>query len=161
MPVDAPLRIIHIEDEPEAIYAQLVAEGLFPGMNARLIEISSQRLRVWAGGDEHILAPLVAANISVVPLTQEAAAKPNGGLPLSDLATGEQGQVLALSPRFRGAERRRMLDLGILPGTLIQPEMTSPSGDPTAYRVRGALIALRKEQARLIQVARLPQESPA
>jgi DtxR family Mn-dependent transcriptional regulator len=160
MPVDAPLRIVHIEDEPEAIYAQLVAEGLFPGMNARLIEISSQRLRLWAGGDEHVLAPLVAANISVVVLAQEPAPKPNGGLPLSDLATGEQGQVLALSPRFRGTERLRMLDLGILPGTLIQAEMTSPSGDPTAYRVRGALIALRKEQARLIQVARLPQETP-
>jgi Fe2+ transport system protein FeoA len=52
-----------------------------------------------------------------------------------------------------------MLDLGILPGTLIQAEMTSPSGDPTAYRVRGALIALRKEQARLIQVTRMPQEA--
>jgi len=161
MPADAPLRIVHIEDEPEAIYAQLVAEGLFPGMNARLIEISPHRLRLWAGGDEHILAPVVAANISVVSLAQETAVKPIGGLPLSDLATGEQGKVVALSPRFRGAERRRMLDLGILPGTLIQAEMTSPSGDPTAYRVRGALIALRKEQARLIQVARLPQEVAA
>ena len=30
--------------------------------------------------------------------------------------------------------------------------MTSPSGDPTAYKVRGALIALRKEQAQLIRV---------
>jgi DtxR family Mn-dependent transcriptional regulator len=161
MPVDASLRIVHIEDEPEAIYAQLVAEGLFPGMNARLIEISPHRLRLWAGGDEHILAPVVAANISVVPLAQETAVKPDGGLQLSDLATGELGKVIALSPRFRGAERRRMLDLGILPGTLIQAEMVSPSGDPTAYRVRGALIALRKEQARLIQVARLPQEASA
>jgi Fe2+ transport system protein FeoA len=49
-----------------------------------------------------------------------------------------------------------MMDLGILPGTTIEVEMTSPSGDPTAYKVRGALIALRKEQARLIQV-----ENPA
>jgi DtxR family Mn-dependent transcriptional regulator len=161
MPADAPLRIVHIEDEPEAIYAQLVAEGLFPGMNVRLTEISPHRLRLWAGGDEHILAPVVAANISVVPLAQEIPAMPSGGMLLSDLATGEQGKVIALSPRFRGAERRRMLDLGILPGTLIQAEMTSPSGDPTAYRVRGALIALRKEQSRLIQVTRLPQEASA
>jgi Fe2+ transport system protein FeoA len=49
-----------------------------------------------------------------------------------------------------------MMDLGILPGTTIEVEMTSPSGDPTAYKVRGALIALRKEQAQLIQV-----ENPA
>lgn len=44
------------------------------------------------------------------------------------------------------------MDLGILPGTTIEVEMTSPSGDPTAYKVRGALIALRKEQARMIRV---------
>jgi DtxR family Mn-dependent transcriptional regulator len=157
MPVDAPLRIVHIEDEPEAVYAQLVAEGLFPGMNARLTEISPQRLRLWAGGDEHILAPVVAANISVVPLAQEIAAKPNGGFSLSDLATGEQGTVIALSPRFRGAERRRMLDLGILPGP---DQADSPSGDPTATGC-AAPDRLRKEQARLIQVIRLPQEVSA
>jgi Fe2+ transport system protein FeoA len=45
-----------------------------------------------------------------------------------------------------------MMDLGILPGTSIDVEMNSPSGDPTAYKVRGALIALREEQAKLIQV---------
>jgi DtxR family Mn-dependent transcriptional regulator len=160
LPVDAPLRIVHIEDEPEAVYAQLVAEGLFPGMNARLTEVTSQRVRLWAGGDEHILAPVVAANISAVALVEAPAAKPDGGVPLSDLHMGETGKVLQLSPRFRGAERRRMLDLGILPGTEIAPELVSPSGDPTAYRVRGALIALREEQARDIRVLRLAEANP-
>ena len=47
------------------------------------------------------------------------------------------------------------MDLGILPGTVIEMEMTSPSGDPTAYRVRGAAIALRKEQAGQIRVEKL------
>jgi Fe2+ transport system protein FeoA len=50
-----------------------------------------------------------------------------------------------------------MMDLGILPGTTIEVEMASPSGDPTAYKIRGALIALRKEQAQLIQVENLAQ----
>jgi Fe2+ transport system protein FeoA len=50
-----------------------------------------------------------------------------------------------------------MNDLGILPGTLIRAEMTSPSGDPTAYRVRGALIALRDEQAGLINITRVEE----
>ena len=45
-----------------------------------------------------------------------------------------------------------MMDLGILPGTVIQAEMDSPSGDPTAYRIRGALIALRDDQADLIRI---------
>ena len=161
LPVDAPLRIVHIEDEPEAVYAQLVAEGLFPGMHARLTEVTPQRVRLWAGGDEHILAPVVAANISAVALVEAPAAKPDGGIPLSDLQLGEIGKVLRLSPRFRGAERRRMLDLGILPGTEITPELVSPSGDPTAYRVRGALIALREEQARGIHVLRVTQATPS
>jgi DtxR family Mn-dependent transcriptional regulator len=152
MDLDTPLRIVHIEDEPEEIYAQLVAEGLSPGMNLRITEKSSQRIRFWIGDEEHVLAPVVAANISVVPLPEEQAEKDQPGAPLSSLQPGEKGQVVALSPRLRGADRRRMMDLGILPGTTIDVEMASPSGDPTAYKIRGALIALRKEQAKLIQM---------
>lgn len=51
-----------------------------------------------------------------------------------------------------GANRRRLMDLGILPGTSLQAELKSPLGDPTAYRVRGALIALRREQAQEIEI---------
>jgi len=50
------------------------------------------------------------------------------------------------------AERRRMLDLGILPGTRIETVMRSPLGDPIAYRIRGSVVALRHEQARMIEV---------
>jgi ferrous iron transport protein A len=52
----------------------------------------------------------------------------------------------------QGAERRRIYDLGLTPGTVVQAESRSPLGDPTAYRVRDALIALRVEQARQIVV---------
>ena len=44
------------------------------------------------------------------------------------------------------------MDLGILPGTVLTAEMRSPLGDPVGYRVRGALIALRKSQARDITI---------
>ncbi|MDQ3064172.1 MAG: ferrous iron transport protein A [Acidobacteriota bacterium] len=50
------------------------------------------------------------------------------------------------------AERRRLLDLGILPGTRIENVMPSPLGDPVAYRIRSAVVALRREQAQLIEV---------
>ena len=50
------------------------------------------------------------------------------------------------------AERRRLLDLGILPGTRIETVMRSPLGDPIAYRIRGSVVALRQEQARMIEV---------
>lgn len=159
METDSPLRIVHLEDEPEAVFAQLVAEGLHPGMEVRIIEISPRRVRFWADDDEHLLAPIVAANISVVPLPQPVKAAEEAGERLSTLKPGEQGEVVAVSRAGRASERRRFLDLGILPGTIITAEMTSPSGDPTAYRVREALIALRQEQADLIRIRRLPAEA--
>jgi Fe2+ transport system protein FeoA len=44
--------------------------------------------------------------------------------------------------------------LGILPGTAVEAELVSPGGDPTAYRVRGTLLALRAEQAQNIHINR-------
>jgi DtxR family Mn-dependent transcriptional regulator len=150
MALDQPLRIVHMEDEPDTVYAQLVAEGLHPGMEISLTELTSQRVRFWTNGDEHLLAPIVAASIYVVPIEQAHQEPPCGGAPLHILKPGQSGEVLSLSPRLRGAERRRMMDLGILPGTTIFAQMASPGGDPTAYRIRDTLIALRKEQAELI-----------
>jgi DtxR family Mn-dependent transcriptional regulator len=154
MPLDEPLRIVHIEDEPEAVFAQLMAEGLYTGMRVRQMEQSSHRVRFWADGDEHVLAPIVAANISVVSAAQEEPAIAEQALPLNKLLPGQHGSVLALSPRLRGAERRRMMDLGVLPGTEIKAEMTAPGGQPTAYRIRGALIALRSDQAEMIHITK-------
>ena len=52
----------------------------------------------------------------------------------------------------KDTERRRMVDLGILPGTRIENVMPSPLGDPIAYRIRNAVVALRNEQAKLIEI---------
>jgi DtxR family Mn-dependent transcriptional regulator len=154
---NTPARIVHLEDEPEAVYAQLVAEGLHPGQTVRLIEANNTRIRFWANGNEHILAPIVARNISVVALQAaagEVTAVPekNVGTRLADLPLGETAEVIRISPTCRGAERRRFMDLGILPGTDITAEMRSPSGEPTAYRIRDAIIALRSNQANYIYV---------
>lgn len=152
---DQAARIVHLEDEPPALYAQLVAQGLHPGMELRLLEKSSQRVRFWADGAEQVLAPIVAANVSVVPLPGlEIHVEQSAVEHLSDLEPGEKAVVAGLSPSCRGSERRRFLDLGILPGTAVEAEMISPSGDPTAYRVRGALLALRREQAEYIRITR-------
>jgi DtxR family Mn-dependent transcriptional regulator len=154
MAVDQFYRILEIEDQPEVVYAQLVAEGLHPGMEIRLIENSPHRVRFWAGDEEHILAPIMATNIEVVQVGDEPLKEEHPGEPLTNLKHGEDAQVIGLSPRIRGVERRRLMDLGILPGTAIENEMTSAGGDPIAYRVRGALIALRKSQAELINIYR-------
>ena len=52
--------------------------------------------------------------------------------------------MLGISKALRGQQRRRLMDLGIVPGTEIVAELKSASGDPTAYRIKGASIALRK-----------------
>ncbi|MSS72264.1 MAG: hypothetical protein EXS64_12350 [Candidatus Latescibacteria bacterium] len=154
LPVGELAAVIHLEDEPEAVYAQLVAEGLHPGMRVQVAEVSPERIRFWGDGDEHILAPVVAASVSVVPLPREQEVEEGPFEPLSALSPGERGTVVRISRACRGLERRRLLDLGVLPGTVIETEMRSPAGDPTAYRIRGALFALREEQASQIYIAR-------
>lgn len=71
-------------------------------------------------------------------------------IPLSKLSVGTMAQVSDLLAT--GLARRRMLDLGLVPGTIIEVIRKSPLGDPIAYNIRGATIALRKEEASLILV---------
>ena len=48
--------------------------------------------------------------------------------------------------------KRRLLDLGLINGTAITPIFVSPSGDPTAFEVRGSIIAIRVEDTSLIDI---------
>lgn len=69
---------------------------------------------------------------------------------LNMLKAGRTATIKAI--RTTDAERRRLLDLGILPGTQIENVMPSPLSDPVAYRVRNSVVALRSEQTVLIEV---------
>ena len=51
-----------------------------------------------------------------------------------------------------GDIRRRILDLGIIPGTIIKPVLKSPFSEPRAFEVRNTLLAIRKEDAEKIFV---------
>ena len=152
LPLHTSARIVHIEDEPDVIYAQIVAEDLHPNMIVEVNEKSSNRIRFWSDEQEHVLAPIVASNISVLPIHDDAFETITDGVPLDSLKPGEAGLVTGISSLSRGVERRRLFDLGIIPGTEITVEMVNPGGDPTAYRIRGSVIALRNSQARLIKV---------
>lgn len=66
------------------------------------------------------------------------------------LKIGEKATVIAI--RCEGFLRTRLTDLGLLPGILIEPVMRSPMGDPTAYSIRGSVVAIRKEDAAQIEV---------
>lgn len=137
--------IIHIEDEPHSIYSQILAEGLFPGMQIRMIEHSDRRIKFVANGEECILSPLIAKNITVGILKFEKQIEGKFKT-LSSLKIGEEGTILGIAKALRGQQRRRLMDLGIVPGTKIEAELESFSGDPVAYNVRGTTVALRKQQ---------------
>jgi DtxR family Mn-dependent transcriptional regulator len=148
-------RVVQMGDKPAAVYDQLVAARLFPGVTVRVIDKSPDRIQIDAQFREHVLAPVVAANLAVEPIGRlQDSRVPDARL--SSLRVGQEATVQDISPACRGLERRRLLDLGMVPGTKIQVEFASISGDPLAYRVRGALIALRSEQAELVHVTQEP-----
>lgn len=74
---------------------------------------------------------------------------------LDQLRKGQRAIVARV--KSQGLERRRLMDLGILPGTKIRVEMGNPLGDPVAYQVRGSVIALRNAQAQNVEIA-IPEE---
>lgn len=66
-------------------------------------------------------------------------------IPLSTLQEGQFGMVETL--RTTGQMRRRLQDIGVIQGTPIECVQKSPAGDPVAYVIRGAIIALRADDA--------------
>lgn len=144
--------IIHVEDEPHAIYSQILAEGLYPGMQIRMMEVSDKRLKFVANGEECILSPLIAKNITVGVVKFEKQVEGKFKT-LSSLKIGETGTILGIAKALRGQQRRRLMDLGIVPGTKIEAELESLTGDPVAYRVRGTTVALRKKQTEKIYLS--------
>lgn len=69
---------------------------------------------------------------------------------LNDLCIDERCVVSKVN--CKGIMRRRVMDIGIIPGTIIECIFYSPSGNPKAYRIKDSLIALRNEDASMIEV---------
>ncbi len=148
--------VAHVEDEPHVVYAQLVALGVYPGMTVRVKSVTDERIEVDGDGGLIALAPIVAENISIRRIEdEEPSSTPSETL--ASLRPGESADVVRLSPACRGIERRRLMDLGIVPGTRIELERRGLTGGLSAYRVRGTVIGLREEQARMIGVERRVQ----
>lgn len=150
-------RILHLEDEPPAIYAQIIAEGLHVGQQIRLIKKSNARIVFEADGEEKVLAPIIASSITVYHLLDHENVIKSFHK-LSDLKVGQSGVVYGISRAIRGTQRRRLLDLGMVPGTNVTAEIQSLGGDPTGYRIRGATIAIRKNHANHIFIREVESE---
>ncbi|MBE5961775.1 MAG: ferrous iron transport protein A [Lachnospiraceae bacterium] len=69
---------------------------------------------------------------------------------LSSLKPGEDAVVTALLAT--GSMRRRLLDIGLVENTRVECLGTSPLGDPSAFLIRGAVIAIRSEDCKNILI---------
>jgi DtxR family Mn-dependent transcriptional regulator len=151
-PPGAAVSVVHLEDEPREAFQRLLDLGLRPGARLRLLAVTPTETRFRFDGREQTLPPVVADLITVEPLTAGESLDERVHGTLADLPPGGSARVVRLSAACQGPQRRRLLDLGVVPGTVVTAEFSSPGGDPAAYRIRGALIALRRAQAELIQV---------
>lgn len=66
---------------------------------------------------------------------------------LSELKVGEEAVIAEMM-----TENRRLKDMGLVVGTKTKCLLKSPLGDPSAYRVRGAVVAIRNDDARKIGI---------
>jgi DtxR family Mn-dependent transcriptional regulator len=143
-------RVVHLEDEPEISFKQIVAEGLRVGQFVRVLEATPERVVMTDGEQEFRLAPAVAANVFLAP--GERTGWPERVVRLSDLPDDRLAEVVTLDDACQGFSRRRLMDLGFTEGARIRPALRTFAGDPRAYDVRGTMIALRRDQAAQVLV---------
>lgn len=81
----------------------------------------------------------------------------NKQLSLCALSVGHSAYVTGI--QAEPAMRRRLMDIGLIPGTCVTCMGKSPAGDPAAYLIRGAVIALRGTDAGgILMESRLEEE---
>ena len=71
---------------------------------------------------------------------------------LEDLVPGERGIILRVGSD-KGAVKRRLVDMGLTPGTEVMVRKVAPFGDPIEVNLRGYELSLRKEDAAQITLA--------
>lgn len=67
---------------------------------------------------------------------------------LRDLLPGEKAKVLKVGGR--GAIRRRIMDMGIIPGVEVEVERYAPLGDPMEVKIKGCHLSLRLAEAEYV-----------
>ena len=145
------VRVVHIEDEPESTYRLLREARLQPGTTLSVVDSAPEGVALNDGVAQFTLAPVVAANVTVRPV-EGATVEQVSVRRLSSLEDGEEATVADIAPACRGVERRRLLDLGLVPVRLSAPNSRVPQATPSPTACRGALIALRNQQADLIHM---------
>jgi Fe2+ transport system protein FeoA/Mn-dependent DtxR family transcriptional regulator len=140
------LRVVRIDDEPEALLTQLVALGLEPGVEIRILALEPDLMRLQVGEKVLPLSDDAAGHVFAVPV-------PAQPVPMGELAVGSRAQVVELTGS--GNLQRRMLSMGFVPGAEVTVIRAAPLGDPLQYRVQQANVALRSDEANTLLVREL------
>jgi Fe2+ transport system protein FeoA len=82
-----------------------------------------------------------------------------GPLKLAELSIGAEASVTRVAGS--GSFRRRLLELGVLPGTRVEVVGIAPLGDPIELLVRGSSLSIRRAEASLVEVAPAASRQPA
>jgi DtxR family Mn-dependent transcriptional regulator len=149
--------IAHIEDEPPVLFRELVRLGLYAGM--RLTRIATGRAEtctVSVEARQYVLSPELASMIRMREALGEENDVPQGACRLEDIPLNGSAEVLMLLSGCMGSERSRLLDLGFVPGSVVEHNLNNPLHGSAAYFIRGTLIALRREQSEQVLVMPLP-----
>lgn len=141
--------IVQLADRNKALYKQLDQLGFYPGAKIQLTGSLPTSITVHFDGELFSLERELAEQIYV---GEQTAAAPPKLVRLSALPVGVEAVVYGIAGTCHGANRRRLQDLGFVEGSVVSVDLESPLGNPTAYLIRGATIALRSDQARHIQV---------
>ncbi|MGY0427331.1 MAG: metal-dependent transcriptional regulator, partial [Polaribacter sp.] len=139
-------KIIHIEDEPHAVYKEILAKKVHLDSQMQVLETNNKQVVFEAEGERFELSPLAAKNITVQLLETKSILEENK-MRLSNLKIGETATILGISKECRGDNRRRLLDLGFVKGAEVAINLLNPLQDPKAFLIKGTAIALRNNQA--------------
>ena len=148
------VRIVHIEDEPVEDFLKLSELGLAVELPLRVLRQGGNETEIELAGESITLPARLATHIEV-RIMEENEFYPESLRRLSDLKPRQKSRVEFISPACLGPERRRLLDFGLVPGSEVMCEFSSPFGTPTAYSLRGSMVALRKSQARNIFITEI------
>ncbi len=148
-------KIIHVEDEPNKVYEEILRLGLFPNMIIEVEEISENLFSLLTDDGPKRISKTVAVNLTVKEVEEDI---PKDVVKLTDIPIGGKCRVVKLSEKLIGPNRRRLLDLGVIPSSEIEVKFQNISGNPRAYEIKNTLIALRDDVAELIYVKEINDE---
>lgn len=149
-------KVLHIEDDSVEAFRLIDSTRLSHNSIILITSIDERSIHFVYEGATYALPHRAVHAISMSALSEgsEEVEEAKQTSRLSTLSLGEEATIIGLSPYSRGAIRRRLMDLGFVKGSTVSIEMNSPMGNPTAYLVKGSIVALREDQASSVLIRR-------